>query len=88
MNATAHPTSNKSLGSFSEEKPTCAVRCANIVEVICGGPKTGCGKLKSFNNPCMLAGWNCNHKSHRKFKFRSFLSVKQYVTVFLLFFRI
>lgn len=54
------------LGSFPEEKPTCAVRCMPNTEVLCAGPKTGCGKLISFNNPCMLGGWNCNHKSHRK----------------------
>lgn len=52
---------------YPPETPTCAVRCALIVDVICAGPVSGCGKLKSFNNPCMLGGWNCNHPSHRKF---------------------
>lgn len=65
--ARSDSSSDISPESFPEEKPTCAVRCSNTAQVICAGPKTGCGKLKSFNNPCMLAGFNCNHKSHRKF---------------------
>ncbi|KAK3838904.1 MAG: hypothetical protein J3R72DRAFT_448171 [Linnemannia gamsii] len=46
-----------------QEKPTCAVKCANIDDFVCAGPSGGCCGM-SFRNSCMLAGFNCNHPSN------------------------